>query len=183
MRRKGNSMEFYETVAARRSIRKYKQDAVPRETLTRILEAARLAPSWCNRQCHRYIVVSDSATRKMLGELVENPSAECYEKAPYALVLCAEPSDSGFSSGKEYYLVDCGVSMEHLVLAATAEGLGTCWVGNFRENPVRNLLGIPHEVKVVGITPLGVPDEAPEARPRTELDRIVFENAWRRDNI
>ena len=57
-------MELYETIAARRSIRKYKEDPVPRETLDRVLEAARLAPSWCNRQCHRYIVVSDPETRK-----------------------------------------------------------------------------------------------------------------------
>ena len=104
-------MELYETIAARRSIRKYKEDPVPRETLDRVLEAARLAPSWCNRQCHRYIVVSDPETRKTLGELIDNPSVECYEKAPYALVLCAEPSDSGFNAGKEYYLVDCGISM------------------------------------------------------------------------
>ena len=175
-------MELYETIAARRSIRKYKEDPVPRETLDRVLEAARLAPSWCNRQCHRYIVVSDPETRKTLGELIDNPSVECYEKAPYALVLCAEPSDSGFNAGKEYYLVDCGISMEHLVLAAAAEGLGTCWVGYVPENPVRNLLGIPREVKVVAITPLGVPGEAPSARPRVPLGKIVFEGAWRRDN-
>lgn len=173
-------MEFYETVAARRSIRKYQDVPVPRETVDRILEAARLAPSWCNRQCHRYIVVSDPEKRRMLGELIDNPSKDCYEKAPYALVLCADPTDSGFNGGKDYYLVDCGISMEHAVLAATAEGLGTCWVGYFPENPVRNLLGIPRDVRVVAITPLGVPAEAPAPRPRLAHENMAFSNGWLR---
>ena len=173
-------MEFFETVAARRSIRKYQDTPVPRETVDRILEAARLSPSWCNRQCHRYIVGSDPEKRSMLGELIDNPSKACYETAPYAIVLCADSTDSGFNSGKEYYLVDCGISMEHVVLAATAEGLGTCWVGYFPENPVRNLLGIPQDVRVVAVTPLGVPAEAPKPRPRLPLENIVFEDGWQR---
>ena len=82
----------------------------------------------------------------------------------------------------EHLREKAGYYGERLVLAATALGLGTCWVGYFPENPVRNLLGIPREVKVVAITPLGVPDEAPSARPRVPLGKIVFEGAWRRDN-
>ena len=172
-------MEFFETVAARRSIRKYQDTPVPRETVDRILEAARLSPSWCNRQCHRYIVVSDPEKRSMLGELIDNPSKACYETAPYAIVLCADSTDSGFNSGKEYYLVDCGISMEHVVLAATNEGLATCWVGAFAEYPVRNLLGIPQDVKIVAITPLGYADEDPEPRPRMPIEKMTFEGNWR----
>ena len=175
-------MEFYDVLKTRRSIRQYKDDPVPRETLNRILEAGRIAPSWCNRQCWRYIVVSDPAQRKMLGELISNPSAECYEKAPYALVLCADPSDSGVTGGKEYYLVDCGISMEHVVLAAANEGLATCWVGAFAEYPVRNLLGIPKEIKIVAISPVGYADQEPRPFEREPLQKIVFEGSWRRDN-
>jgi len=172
-------MDFYDVIRARRSIRAYKDTPVERETVDRILEAGRLAPSWCNRQCWRYIVVSDPQQRAMLGELIDNPSRACYENAPYALVLCADPSDSGVSNGKEYYLVDCGISMEHVVLAATNEGLATCWVGAFAEYPVRNLLGIPQDVKIVAITPLGYADEDPEPRPRMPIEKMTFEGNWR----
>ena len=171
-------MDLYEVIKARRSIRKYKSDPVARDVVERIIDAARLAPSWCNRQCHRYIIISDKAKREALGELLDNPSSECYRTAPYTIVLCADSSDSGYSCGKEYYLVDCGISMEHLVLAATAEGLGTCWVGSFRENSVRNLLGISRDVSVVAITPLGYPDEAPEPRERYSLKQIICDEGW-----
>jgi len=173
-------MDLYEAITMRRSIRKYKTDPVGRDVVERIINAARLAPSWNNRQCHRYIVISDKAMRKALGELLNNPSAECYINAPYVIILCADASDSGYSGGKEYYLVDCGISMEHLVLAATTEGLGTCWVGSFRENPIRNLLGISRDVSVVAITPLGYPDETPEPRERHDLKKIMYEEAWRK---
>ncbi len=175
-------MEFYETLRARRSIRSYKTDPVERSTIDRILEAGRIAPSWCNRQCWRYILISDPETRAMLGELIDNPNKECYVNAPYALVLCADPSDSGVKNGKEYYLVDCGISMQQVVLAATAEGLGTCWVGAFSEYPIRNLLGIPQDVKIVAITPIGYADETPGEQERLSLNKIVFEGNWRRDN-
>lgn len=171
-------MDFYETVKNRRSIRKYTDRPVEKEKLSRILEAGRLAPSWCNRQCWRYLVVSDEMLKKNLGEILDNPSVECYEKAPYVLVLCADPSDSGRQAGKDYYLVDCGISMEHVVLAATAEGLATCWVGAFPENPVRNLLKVPEDTRVVAITPLGYGDEEPEARPRKAEREVFFENHW-----
>lgn len=173
-------MDLYEAIRARRSIRSYTSDPVSREVVDRILEAGRLAPSWKNRQCWRYILISDFDTRRALGNLIDNPSAECYVNAPYTLVLCADPSDSGSMTGKDYYLVDCGVSMENVVLAATAEGLGTCWVGYFLENPVRALLGIESDVKVVAITPLGYPAEAPAPRERQPMHRMVFENSWRR---
>lgn len=176
-------MDFYDVVKTRRSIRKYKNEPVEHAAVERIIDAARLAPSWCNRQCHRYIVISDKQTRTALGELLDNPSAECYADAPYVLVLCADPSDSGFSGGKDYYLVDCGISMEHVMLAATAEGLATCWVGSFREQPVRNLLGISRDINVVAITPLGYADEDPAQQERLSLRKIMFDEAWCRDQM
>jgi nitroreductase len=172
-------MDFYDVVRQRRSVRKYKAEPVDRAVIERILEAGRQAPSWKNRQCWRYILISDPELKRTLGELVDNPGAECYVNAPYVLALCADSTDSGTMSGKEYYLVDCGISMEHIVLAAQAEGLGTCWVGYFAENPVKGLLKVPQDTHVVAITPIGYPDEAPAARPRKTMQEIVFENTWR----
>lgn len=172
-------MEFYEAVNARRSIRRYKDTPVEREKLDRILDAAQKAPSWNNRQCWRFILVSDTALKAMLGEQMRNPSVECYINAPYVLVLCADPTDSGVSSGKEYYLADCGAAMENILLAATAEGLGTCFTAGISEYAVRALLNIPKDVRVVALTPIGYPDEAPEARPRAGREKTVYENCWK----
>lgn len=171
-------MQFYDVINARRSIRKYKDTPVSPETVLRILDAGRKAPSWKNMQCWRYILVSDAALKARLGELLNNPSAGCYRDAPFALVLCALPAESGSEDGKEYYLVDSAISMEHVVLAATAEGLATCWVGLFTEQPVRELLGIPDDVKIVAITPLGYPAQERNPRPRKALEEILFENKW-----
>ena len=175
-------MEFYDVVNARRSIRRYKDTPVERKKIERVLDAARKAPSWNNRQCWRFVLVSDPTLRAMLGQQIRNPSAECYETAPYALAICADPTDSGVAGGREYYLVDCGAAMEHIQLAAAAEGLGTCFVGSFSEYTVRTILQIPEDVRVVALSPIGWPDEAPGARPRADLKSLVFENGWRREH-
>ncbi len=121
----------------------------------------------------------DPDLRTMLGAQLDNPSAQCYEKAPYVLVLCADPTDSGVIGGKEYYLADCGAAMENVLLAAAAEGLGTCFVGSFSEYAVRAILHIPTDVRVVAVTPIGYPDEMPEESKRENLSSIVYENSWR----
>lgn len=171
-------MEFYDILKTRRSIRKYKTDPVDRAVLDRVLEGGLVAPSWCNRQCWRYIVVSDPILRKHIGSVIDNPSEACYINAPYTLVLCADPSDSGHSNSKDYYLVDCGISMQQVVLAAHNEGLATCWVGSFPETPLHNLLGIPEYVRVVAISPLGYADEQPEPTQRRPREQSVFEDKW-----
>lgn len=171
-------MDFYDVINARRSIRKYKDTPVPLEIIHRILDAGRKAPSWKNMQCWRYILISDAALRTQLGQALNNPTADCYRDAPYTLVLCALPAESEAEDGKEYYLVDSAISMDHVVLAATAEGLATCWVGLFSEQPVRELLGIPDDVKIVAITPLGYPAQERNPRPRKTIEEILFKNKW-----
>ncbi len=171
-------MDIYDCIKNRRSIREYLDTPVAPETLEKVLNAGRLAPSWKNRQCWRFVVVSDPAIKAQIGMVVDNPSAKVYETVPYVLVLCADPTDSGTMAGKDYYLVDCGICMEHVVLAATAEGLGTCFVGYFPENPLHGLLNIPRDTRIVALSPLGYPAEMPQARDRQDLDKMVFENEW-----
>lgn len=112
--------------------------------------------------------------------------------APMFIVICADPDQSGHKDGKEYYLVDAAISFEHLVLAAAAEGLGTCWLGGMiDEAAVKKELNIPDNLKVVAITPLGYPDEgilkglvneairkAISADSRKPLSDIVFKNKY-----
>ncbi len=173
-------MEFYEVIEKRRSIRRYKDTPIKKETIETILNAARLAPSWKNLQCWKYIVIDDFPMKESILKAFEksNPGKKSIKAAPVLVVLCAKPAASGLVGDKEYYLVDAGITMEHLVLAACNEGLGTCWLGLFDEEIVRNALKIPDNWRVVAMTPLGYPDQDPRPRPRKELQEIVCYNKW-----
>jgi len=173
-------MEFYQVIQERRSVRKYQEEDVPREVLERLLDAARLAPSWANHQCWRFVVVKDPQKKEELaGALPEkNPARKSITQAPVVIVLCADPSASGKQDGKEYYLLDAGLAMEHLVLAARAEELGTCWIAWNDEKIVKETCNIPDEFRVVALSPLGYPAKEPSPRPRKELSEIVFLEEW-----
>lgn len=172
-------MTVLEAIERRRSIRAYSDKPVPREALMQVLEAVRLAPSWKDKQCWSVIVLSDRGTIRALGEaLRHNPGREVYETAPYFLVFVADPEKSGVRDDKPYYMTDIGIAMQNGVLAAAELGLGTCWVGAFTEEPVKQLLGVPEALRVVAITPLGYPAEAPEARPRKPMAELAYENRW-----
>lgn len=180
-------MDFYEVLKMRKSVRRYKPDKVPEDVLMRVLEAARIAPSWKNMQCWRYVVIDDPGLiAKAMG-----PVARVHN-APMYVAVCADPEQSGKKDGKDYYLVDTAISMEHLVLAATAEGLGTVWLGAaFDEATVRRELAVPDKMRVVAVTPLGYPAEgvvgtvldqvaraAVSASSRKPMDEIAFRNRY-----
>jgi len=151
-------MEFIDVVSKRRSIRGYKLDHISDEDLEFLLEAARLAPSWKNLQCWEYIVVKDEKSRIKIAES-RPQSKEWIAQAPVIVVACAEPRNSGRIEGKDYYMTDIGISVEHLILAARDRGLGTCWVGEFDENIVKAALDLPENVRVVAFTPVGYPPQ------------------------
>lgn len=173
-------MELYEALEDRRSIRKYTADPVSDETLQKLLRAAGIAPSWKNNQCWRFIVVREqSRKQKLAGSLPDgNPCKKAIAEAPVVLVLCADPQTSGRQDGKDYYLLDAGLAMQQLMLAAHAEGLGTCWVAWFDEAKARPACNIPEPYRVVALTPLGVPAHRPSPRPRKELEEIIFLEEW-----
>jgi nitroreductase len=190
------SMAFLELARKRRSIRKYKPDPVSDDDLAYVLEAARIAPSWGNRQCWKYIIVSDAALRQQIVKHPDTPivkdemtrtrttrqqrrSREWIAQAPIIIVGCADPSLSGDKQGKPYYLLDMGISMEHLLLAAAERGLGTCWIGGqFDEATVKTALAIPDAMRVVALTPFGYPDETREPKSRKSMDEITSRNRW-----
>ena len=145
-------MDFMDVISARKSVRGYSDKPVEEEKLSKVLEAARLAPSWANKQCCRYIVVKD---KDKIQEL--SGSFSWLKQAPVVVVVCADPKDSGDRNGMNYYLVDVGISMQQLVLAATALELGTCWIGAFDEAKVKKALQVPEKIKVVAMTPVGYP--------------------------
>lgn len=163
----------------RRSIRKYLDRPVEDDKLHAVLEAARLAPSWSNMQCWTFVVIKDQATREAIAATLDkNPARKAAATAPVFIVACADPERSGKMKDRDYYLVDVGISLQQLCLEAWSQGLGTCWIGWFDEDAVRAILGIPENIRIVAMTPLGYPAASPPDWGRKPLEEIVFHDKW-----
>jgi nitroreductase len=173
-------MDVVEVINQRRSIRKYRDLPVEWDKVSQVLDAARLAPSWKNTQCWRFLVLTNSDKRAALLNAFpdDNPGKKALAQAPVVIVACADPAESGVENGIEYYLVDTAIALEHICLAAHGLGLGTCWMAWYDEAAVKAGLEIPPSIRVVGVTPLGYPDQEPKQRPRKELADIAFHNNW-----
>ncbi|MEM3546282.1 MAG: nitroreductase family protein [Candidatus Bathyarchaeia archaeon] len=168
-------VDFYEVVRTRRSIRSYKPDPIPDDVLMRILEAARIAPSGSNRQPWKFILVKNEELKKKLAVACHDQTF--IAEAPIIIVACGYNIhwNRGEYMGDLSMLVDVSIAFTHLILAARAEGLGTCWIGSFSNDKVKKLLGIPEDVNVVAITPLGYPKDQgfEEPGPRKPLSEII----------
>lgn len=173
-------MEFIDVVKNRRSIRAYKPDPIEPEKIAFILEAARQAPSWKNLQCWRFMVVASEARRQAIAGVfpASNPGTKALLEAPVIVVLCADPKESEVWENKDFYMLDAGLAMEHLLLAATDQGLATCWQGLFDEEKMRQALGVPEGIRVVALTPLGYPGQERNPRPRKSVEEIAFGDTW-----
>jgi len=166
-------MDVNDALKIRRSVRAYEETPVPKEALERILEAGRIAPSAANRQPWHFIVVTGSEKRKVISK---GPFAKFVTESPVVIVGCGDAKAS-----PHWYMVDVSIALENMVLAATAEGLGTCWIGGFREDEIRRLLEIPEDFKIVALISVGYPREKPEfgarllrlLRPRKGLQEIT----------
>jgi nitroreductase len=163
-------MEISDAIKERRSIRKYSPKPVEEEKLKKVLEAARLAPSGNNTQNFRFIAVRDSKKRAGLMEAAYGQPA--VGEAPVVLVACGLDT-SVMTCGHRGDTVDLSIAMSFAMLEAVEQGLGTCWLGYFDEGRVRAVLGIPKNVSVVMMTPLGYPAESPAPRPRKPFEQIV----------
>jgi len=163
-------MEVFKALRERRSIRKYKDVAVPQDKLDAVLEAGRIAPSAGNRQPWKFVVVTNPETRQKMVPICRNQ--EFVGQAGAVIVACApDPS-------LKWHMVDIGIAVDHMTLAAHALNLGTCWIGAFEPEAVKELLGIPEDVKVVCVLPVGVPDDEGTPKPRKRLDEIVTYERW-----
>jgi len=172
----GAGMQFIELATKRYSVRSYKAEPVEDDKLQLVLQAARLAPTADNRQAFRLIVIP---TQNRESELLRIYNRSWFVQAPVVICICAIPNEAWARlDGKNYSDVDAAIVMDHLVLAATDLGLGTCWIGAFDPVAAREVLGIPEHVDPIAFTPLGYPADQSTAKKHKSLDDLVKYNHW-----
>ena len=185
---KGDKMETLEAISKRASLKTHLSGRdVEEDKITRILEAARLAPSGRNRQPWRFVVVKGKEPVEALVDGAFSEANLVARGAPVIIVACANPSDALVTGGREYYLFDIGLAVENMVLAATDLGLVTHPMTGIDEAELKRILGIPPEVRFVVATPLAYPAEASyeeaaqerlSQRTRKDLSELVYRNVW-----
>ena len=170
-------MDIYKAIRIRKSVRSFLDRDIEEDKLQRILEAVRLAPSAHNLQEWRFVVVRDRQKREQLAMAAHNQVF--VGEAPVVIAGCAETDKHVMRCGLECYPIDEAIAIDHLTLAAVSEGLGTCWIGSFESEQVKQILGIPQEIIVVGLLPLGYPqDPAIKEKSRLKLAEIVHYERW-----
>ncbi|HKZ95037.1 MAG TPA: nitroreductase family protein [Candidatus Bathyarchaeia archaeon] len=175
-------MDLFRAIKERRSIRRFKQEPLPTKDLMKILEAARLAPSGGNRQPWYFIIVRDLETKKNLSNAARNQ--KFIADADTVVIAIGDPLTSAaklpytLSSTRIPFRQEPMIAVEHMVLAATALGYGTCWIGAFNEDEVKRILKIPENLAVIALLPIGVADEAPQARQRKTFTEIFFKESY-----
>jgi len=170
-------VEFSELIKQRYSVRAYKPDPVPDESLQQVLEAARLAPTAANRQPFQLIVIHTAGREAELKRIYKK---DWFVQPPLVICACGVPG-RGWTrreDGKNYTDVDVAIVMDHLILAAADQGLGTCWIGAFDPDAAREVLGLPDDVEPIAFTPLGYPADQLGAKKRKPLDELVRQERW-----
>ena len=164
-------MDVMEAIQARRSIRNYADKPVEEEKLRAVLEAGRLAPSAGNMQEWKFVVVRDAETRQKLMAAAKGQSF--VGQAPVVVAACGLVTDYVMTCGQLTYPIDVAIAVDHMTLKAVAEGLGTCWIGAFFEDQVKEILEVPDDVRVAIMFTLGYPDSIPDPTPRKPFEDVV----------
>jgi nitroreductase len=166
-------MEIIEAINNRRSVRSYKPENIPDEILFKLLDAARLAPSAMNYQPWKFIIIKLPEKKKRIAR--SGLFGRFMSQAPIIIVACGDKRS-------KYHIHDTCIALEHMVLSATGEGLGTCWIVSYDEQTVKEELNIPERYRVVAILSIGYPKEEEDLvgsflhflRPKKTLDQIVY---------
>jgi len=174
-------MDLFKVIEKRRSIRRFKPEPMAKDDLKKILEAGRLAPSGGNRQPWYFIVVRGLETKRALSIAANNQ--KFIVDANTVIVALGKPGTITkppykLSSTRIPHKQDPMIAIEHMILAATPLGYGTCWIGAFNENEVRKILKIPENLAVIALLPVGIPDESPPPRPRKPFKEIFSKESY-----
>ncbi|MFW5645560.1 MAG: nitroreductase family protein [Bacteroidota bacterium] len=169
-------MNFTDIILSRRSIRKYKNQAVEQEKINEILKAAQYAPSAVNKQPWYFILIDNKSLFEKIMEI--HPNANMLSTADKAILVCG---DENLQHGEGYWIADCGAATQNILLSAHSLGLGSCWIGVYpreqRMKAIAELFALPAEVKPFAIVSLGYPDEQ-KSFPERFDQRKVFKNRW-----
>jgi len=165
-------LSLLDAIYSRRSIRKYENKDIPQEILQQILEAGRCAPSAVNRQPFRFVVVND---REIMKDFCDNLIARFVKYAPVAIVGCADVKS--LLTGN-WAVVDTTIAMQNMVIAASALGIGSCWIGACNEEKVKKALKIPDKWKFVALITLGYPAEQPKPKKKKPIEDLFNFNSF-----
>ncbi|MDA3814191.1 MAG: nitroreductase family protein [Candidatus Cloacimonetes bacterium] len=184
-------MEFDELLFSRKSVRSFQDKEIPQKVLNNMMEAARLSPSFQNKQCWRFVVVKDKNIIKDLALRSGMISKVNFfiKDAPVVIIACADPVKSGTINNQNYYLVDTAIAFQQMMMSAWNHGIGSCWLAAFNEQKVREILKIPENIRVVALSPFGYPKEKKTiydkavkvfagSKKRLDLDKIVMWEKW-----
>ena len=173
-------MDALECIATRRSIRKFKDTPVEWDKVVKILEAGRMAPAAGNIQNWRFIVVREYANRKKVAQACYDQ--QWMEDAPIIIVVVAEPDKAerfyGARGERLYTIQNCAAAIENMLLAAHAEGLGSCWIGAFDESKLRSICQLPEYIMPHAIVPVGYADEKPLLPQKQRVEFITRLEIW-----
>ena len=170
-------MNVIEVIKKRYSCRAYKDMPVRDEDLNQILESARLAPSARNLQEWRFIVVKSKETRQKICEAAKGRAF--IGQAPVIIACCAAKTDYVMTNGQPAYPIDLAIAIDHMVLTAVELGLGTCWIGAFYQEKVKEFLSVPDNAEIVDLLLIGYPNDTPTAhKDRMSLEEIVMQEKW-----
>jgi nitroreductase len=165
-------MSLIDFILTRRSIRHYDKKAIPEDILNQIFEAGRNAPSAANRQPIHFIIVNNDDAKKELSKGMFNRHIK---DSPAVIVGCADVNSALTGN---WAIVDAAIAMQNMVLAAWALGIGSCWIGDFREEKVKELLKIPDKWKVVALVSIGYPAEQPKQRKKKPVEELFSFNSF-----
>jgi nitroreductase len=173
-------MDISDAITKRRSIRSYKKQELPQATIEKFLEAAKQAPSAGNVQPWAFVVASSQKTKQELSMAAYGQKS--LEEASIVIVVCADEKRAAESYGTRgkilYCLQDTAAAIQNIILTACSLGLGSCWIGAFKEDEIRKVIVAPEEMRPVALIPIGYPNEAPSARDRRPLNEIMYKEKF-----
>jgi nitroreductase len=168
-------MTVSEVIRKRYSCRSYEQKPIEQEKLDQILEAAKLAPSAMNTQDWRFVVVTGKIMRQKVAKTTNKPNA--FEKAAAIIIACSNSSHV-MRCGQAIGPIDVSIALEHIALQAVELGLATCWIGSFKTDEVKAMLGIPSDIAIIELMALGYPADKAPKKNREQVEKIVCYEKW-----
>ncbi len=168
-------MAVLQSIRKRYSCRAYLDEPIEPQILAEIFEAARLAPSAKNLQDWRFVIVTDKETKRQLAKAAND---QTFLQQSAAVIVACSNSDYVMSCGQPVGPIDVSIALEHIALQAAELGLATCWIGSFSADKVRRVLGIPAEIAVIELMPLGYPADDFKPPSRLPIEKITCYEKW-----